>query len=235
VEYIKQIVLSSLLLVFKRFVADGGVVLSASPSSSSKSSKKSKKQNGTDEKSMADDEPSSLTLQVSEIDFPAVVSCIQLASSSSAEETTTHSSQTRHHALLLLSLLGSLAPEQVVDKLLPVFESLGSSLLKDDSYTFAIIQQTIESVLPAVLSHQQQEQKKHKKSDNDELVVPLLKIFVDAARSPSCPSLPFFSRLLYFSPSSVTYASLLFFFFFFFFFFSAACPRISAFACLLFC
>uniref|UniRef100_A0A1X7SP37 HEAT repeat-containing protein 1 n=1 Tax=Amphimedon queenslandica TaxID=400682 RepID=A0A1X7SP37_AMPQE len=60
--------------------------------------------------------------------------------------------QTQHLSLLLLSTTASIYPDRILHNLMPVFAFMGSSLLRqDDSYTFDVINKTLESIVPTLV------------------------------------------------------------------------------------
>ncbi|KAF8630264.1 hypothetical protein AX17_005450 [Amanita inopinata Kibby_2008] len=61
--------------------------------------------------------------------------------------------QTFHQALLLISKLSRLAPESVLHNVMPIFTFMGSNVFhRDDTYSFNVVQQTIESIVPVMVS-----------------------------------------------------------------------------------
>ncbi|XP_017774859.1 PREDICTED: HEAT repeat-containing protein 1 [Nicrophorus vespilloides] len=57
--------------------------------------------------------------------------------------------QTHHHALLLLAHTAKFLPDHVLQHTIAIFTFMGSSVLRhDDSYSFQIINKTIETVIP---------------------------------------------------------------------------------------
>ncbi|KAJ3515006.1 hypothetical protein NLJ89_g2035 [Agrocybe chaxingu] len=61
--------------------------------------------------------------------------------------------QTFHQALLLIANLARLAPESVLHNVMPVFTFMGSNVFhKDDSYGFKVVQQTIDGIVPIMVS-----------------------------------------------------------------------------------
>ena len=62
--------------------------------------------------------------------------------------------QSRSAGLLLVAQLAALLPTAVVQHLMPMLACLGrSSLHRDDSYSFYVVQQIIEAVIPALHEH----------------------------------------------------------------------------------
>ncbi|KII90106.1 hypothetical protein PLICRDRAFT_686024 [Plicaturopsis crispa FD-325 SS-3] len=88
--------------------------------------------------------------------------------------------QTFHQALLLVASLSRLAPESVLHNIMPVFTFMGSNVFhRDDSYSFRVVQKTIDSIVPVMVSSLKQE-----KTDKLELYIgsrDFLRIFTDAA------------------------------------------------------
>ncbi|OOG00524.1 hypothetical protein ASPCADRAFT_202383 [Aspergillus carbonarius ITEM 5010] len=65
---------------------------------------------------------------------------------------TTDSPQVQNAALLLVAGLSVIAPELVLHSVMPIFTFMGSSVLrKDDEYSVAVIDQTIDQVVPALI------------------------------------------------------------------------------------
>ncbi|KAJ5379781.1 U3 small nucleolar RNA-associated protein 10 [Penicillium cataractarum] len=65
---------------------------------------------------------------------------------------TTDSPQVQNAALLLVAGLSVIAPELVLHSVMPIFTFMGSSVLrKDDDYSVAVIDQTIDQVVPALI------------------------------------------------------------------------------------
>lgn len=72
-----------------------------------------------------------------------VVQCIRV----------TDNPQTHNEALLLLAATGSRYPDIVLINIMPVFTFMGSNILrKDDSFSFHVIEKTLETVFPSLLS-----------------------------------------------------------------------------------
>jgi len=80
------------------------------------------------------------------------------------------SPQTHHHALLLLATIASLHADRVLASIMPIFTFMGANVLRqDDQYSFAVIKQTVEQILPPLVA-------KQSKAD----VKLVIKVFVDA-------------------------------------------------------
>ncbi|KAF8980018.1 HEAT repeat-containing protein 1, partial [Haplosporangium bisporale] len=87
--------------------------------------------------------------------------------------------QTHNQALLLMAAIASLYPEKVLHNIMPVFTFMGANVLRqDDNYSFHVIQQTLEKIIPPLVNaHRRQ-------SDETKSLVmqvrPIIKVFVDA-------------------------------------------------------
>ncbi|PFH46286.1 hypothetical protein AMATHDRAFT_155738 [Amanita thiersii Skay4041] len=104
--------------------------------------------------------------------------------------------QTFHQALLLISKLSRLAPDSVLHNIMPVFTFMGSNVFhRDDTYSFKVVQQTIESIVPIMVSSLKQ-------SHTDKLDLHIasrdfLRVFTDAANHiPRHRRNNFFSHLV---------------------------------------
>ncbi|KAH7920221.1 hypothetical protein BV22DRAFT_1199044 [Leucogyrophana mollusca] len=88
--------------------------------------------------------------------------------------------QTFHQALLLMATLARLTPESVLHNIMPVFTFMGSNVFhRDDSYSFKVVQKTIENIVPVMASSL-----KNKYTHGLELYVgarDFLRIFTDAS------------------------------------------------------
>ncbi|TDL26887.1 hypothetical protein BD410DRAFT_763071 [Rickenella mellea] len=88
--------------------------------------------------------------------------------------------QTFHQALLLMASLSRLAPVSVLHNIMPIFTFMGSNVFhRDDSYSFRVIQKTIQSIVPVMTSSLKQ-----KFSDPLNLSIgsrDFLRIFTDAS------------------------------------------------------
>uniref|UniRef100_A0A3Q1EQT7 HEAT repeat-containing protein 1 n=1 Tax=Acanthochromis polyacanthus TaxID=80966 RepID=A0A3Q1EQT7_9TELE len=64
--------------------------------------------------------------------------------------------QTHHHALLLLGTTAAIFPEKVLLNIMPIFTFMGANLLRlDDAYSFRVIDQTVQMVVPALIQANQ--------------------------------------------------------------------------------
>jgi U3 small nucleolar RNA-associated protein 10 len=90
-------------------------------------------------------------------------------------------------ALLLLSSIALLQPQKIIGSVMPIFTYMGASALRqDDNYTFHVIQKTIESVLPPVISSSSTAEGK--------TIREIVQVFVDAL-----PYVPQHRRVLLFA------------------------------------
>ncbi|THU93396.1 hypothetical protein K435DRAFT_779869 [Dendrothele bispora CBS 962.96] len=65
----------------------------------------------------------------------------------------TDNPQTFHQALLLIASLTRLAPESVLHNIMPVFTFMGSNIFhRDDTYSFAVVQKTIDNIVPVMIT-----------------------------------------------------------------------------------
>ncbi|XP_045600179.2 HEAT repeat-containing protein 1 [Procambarus clarkii] len=102
-------------------------------------------------------------------------------------------SDTHRRAMLILALAAKISSEAVMHNMMSIFTFMGTSLLRrDDSYSFQVIHQTIQSIVPALI-----------KSETEEnLLVKLAQVcqvFVDAL-----PDLPEHRRLALFTQLAST-------------------------------
>ncbi|KAG0355784.1 HEAT repeat-containing protein 1 [Gamsiella multidivaricata] len=87
--------------------------------------------------------------------------------------------QTHNQALLLMAAIATLYPEKVLHNIMPVFTFMGANVLRqDDNYSFHVIQQTLEKIIPPlVAAHRRQS------VESQSLVMqvrPIIKVFIDA-------------------------------------------------------
>lgn len=104
--------------------------------------------------------------------------------------------QTFNQALLLMATLARLAPDAVLLNIMPIFTFMGSNVFhRDDSYSFRVVQKTIGSIVPVMISSLR---KSH--PERFELHVAsraFLRIFTDAANHiPRHRRTGFFSQLV---------------------------------------
>ncbi|KAI0070967.1 hypothetical protein K474DRAFT_1669523 [Panus rudis PR-1116 ss-1] len=103
--------------------------------------------------------------------------------------------QTFNQALLLMATLARLAPDAVLLNIMPIFTFMGSNVFhRDDSYSFRVVQKTIDSIVPVMVSSL-------KVDHSDRLGLytaarPFLRIFTDAANHiPRHRRTAFFTQL----------------------------------------
>ncbi|XP_059617270.1 HEAT repeat-containing protein 1 homolog [Phlebotomus argentipes] len=105
-----------------------------------------------------------------------------------------HNPQTHHHALQLICFASSIIPEQVLHNMMDIFTFMGSSVVRqDDAYSFQIISNIIENVIPILV-------KKSEEKSSEELeflVAPVLNVFVDIILDvPEHRRLPMYVKLI---------------------------------------
>ncbi|KAF8515684.1 armadillo-type protein [Hysterangium stoloniferum] len=88
--------------------------------------------------------------------------------------------QTFNQTLLLIANLARLAPEFVMQNVMPIFTFMGSNVFhRDDTYSFRVVQKTVDSIVPVVINSL-----KHKHPGSLELqkaARDFLRVFTDAA------------------------------------------------------
>ena len=83
--------------------------------------------------------------------------------------------QTHQLSLLLMGAIASLYPDSVLTHIMSVFTFMGANVLRqDDNYSFHVIQQTLEKVIPPLLARHTVRSVVHVD------IKPVLKVFVDA-------------------------------------------------------
>lgn len=106
----------------------------------------------------------------------------------------TQNPQTHHHALQLLSHSAKMLPDQVLHNMMDIFTFMGSSVVRhDDAYSFQIITNIIESIIPTLTRANEN----RTQSKRNELVLPVLKVFGDIILDvPEHRRLPLYTKLL---------------------------------------
>ncbi|CAL8302708.1 unnamed protein product [Lota lota] len=105
--------------------------------------------------------------------------------------------QTHHHALLLLGTVASIFPEKVLHNIMPIFTFMGANIMRlDDSYSFQVINKTVQTVIPALIkAHEGSEGPQT--SSMDVVVIKIVHVFVDALpHVPEHRRLPILSQLV---------------------------------------
>ncbi|KAJ3226267.1 HEAT repeat-containing protein 1 [Clydaea vesicula] len=109
------------------------------------------------------------TSDENELRVDYVVQCIR----------TTDNPQTHNASLILMAAIAKVNPDPVLINIMPVFTFMGANVLRqDDNYSFYVIRQTLETILPALLSKHNNVSSPHMQMILS--VKPVLKVFVDA-------------------------------------------------------
>uniref|UniRef100_A0A8C3P1J6 HEAT repeat-containing protein 1 n=1 Tax=Cyanoderma ruficeps TaxID=181631 RepID=A0A8C3P1J6_9PASS len=97
--------------------------------------------------------------------------------------------QTHHHALLLLGAVAGMFPDKVLHNIMPIFTFMGANVLRlDDTYTFQVINKTVQMVIPALIQSS---------GGVQEVVIKIIRVFVDALpHVPEHRRLPILSQLI---------------------------------------
>lgn len=100
----------------------------------------------------------------------------------------TQNPQTHHHALQLLSYTASMIPELVLHHITEIFTFVGTSVVRrDDAYTYQIISNIIQSIIPTLIASKRSRAGGKKADDSgaeaqaaeQAAVVPILRVFAD--------------------------------------------------------
>ncbi|NXP45521.1 HEAT1 protein, partial [Heliornis fulica] len=105
--------------------------------------------------------------------------------------------QTHHHALLLLGAVAGMFPDKVLHNIMPIFTFMGANVLRlDDTYTFQVINKTVQMVIPALI--QAEDSDLSESSGNvEEVVIKIIRVFVDALpHVPEHRRLPILAQLI---------------------------------------
>lgn len=100
--------------------------------------------------------------------------------------------KTHHQSLLLLNLAATIFPDYVLNNIMSIFTFMGSSIIRqDNSYSFQVISQTIETIVPALL------QASHQQKDSLQVIATVIRVFVDSLlHIPRHRQLPLFTKLI---------------------------------------
>uniref|UniRef100_A0AAY4AU52 HEAT repeat-containing protein 1 n=1 Tax=Denticeps clupeoides TaxID=299321 RepID=A0AAY4AU52_9TELE len=100
--------------------------------------------------------------------------------------------QTHHHALLLLGTIAGIFPEKVLHNIMPIFTFMGANIMRlDDSYSFQVINKTVQTVIPALIQVGVSE------TYMECVVTKIMHVFADALpHVPEHRRLPILSQLL---------------------------------------
>uniref|UniRef100_A0A8C3P5N8 HEAT repeat-containing protein 1 n=1 Tax=Cyanoderma ruficeps TaxID=181631 RepID=A0A8C3P5N8_9PASS len=103
--------------------------------------------------------------------------------------------QTHHHALLLLGAVAGMFPDKVLHNIMPIFTFMGANVLRlDDTYTFQVINKTVQMVIPALI---QDSDLSESSGGVQEVVIKIIRVFVDALpHVPEHRRLPILSQLI---------------------------------------
>ncbi|NWX89570.1 HEAT1 protein, partial [Nothoprocta pentlandii] len=105
--------------------------------------------------------------------------------------------QTHHHALLLLGAVAGMFPDKVLHNIMPIFTFMGANVLRlDDTYTFQVINKTVQMVIPALI---QAEESGAPEAPGgvEEAVTRIVRVFVDALpHVPEHRRLPLLAQLV---------------------------------------
>lgn len=98
----------------------------------------------------------------------------------------TQNPQTHHHALQLLSHTASMIPERVLHNMMDIFTFVGTSVVRrDDAYTYQIISDIIQSIIPTLIASKQSSRRAGADGADEAAaaeqaaVVPVLRVFAD--------------------------------------------------------
>ncbi|XP_064269854.1 HEAT repeat-containing protein 1 [Passer domesticus] len=105
--------------------------------------------------------------------------------------------QTHHHALLLLGAAAGIFPDKVLHNIMPIFTFMGAHVLRlDDTYTFQVINKTVQMVIPALIQAEDSDLSESSGSV-EEVVIKIIRVFVDALpHVPEHRRLPILSQLI---------------------------------------
>uniref|UniRef100_A0A8C0C2D1 HEAT repeat-containing protein 1 n=1 Tax=Buteo japonicus TaxID=224669 RepID=A0A8C0C2D1_9AVES len=104
--------------------------------------------------------------------------------------------QTHHHALLLLGAVAGMFPDKVLHNIMPIFTFMGANVLRlDDTYTFQVINKTVQMVIPALI--QVNSDLSESSGSVEEVVIKIIRVFVDALpHVPEHRRLPILAQLI---------------------------------------
>ncbi|KAF1401882.1 HEAT repeat-containing protein 1, partial [Spheniscus magellanicus] len=105
--------------------------------------------------------------------------------------------QTHHHALLLLGAVAGMFPDKVLHNIMPIFTFMGANVLRlDDTYTFQVINKTVQMVIPALIQAEDSDLSESSGSV-EEVVIKIIRVFVDALpHVPEHRRLPILAQLI---------------------------------------
>ncbi|NXF98536.1 HEAT1 protein, partial [Eubucco bourcierii] len=105
--------------------------------------------------------------------------------------------QTHHHALLLLGAVAGMFPDKVLHNIMPIFTFMGANVLRlDDTYTFQVINKTVQMVIPALIQAEDSDLSQSS-GTVEEVVIKIIRVFVDALpHVPEHRRLPILAQLI---------------------------------------
>ncbi|KAM6365959.1 HEAT repeat-containing protein 1 isoform 1-T1 [Alca torda] len=127
------------------------------------------------------------TLDKEKLNVEVIVQCIRISKMP----------QTHHHALLLLAAVAGMFPDKVLHNIMPIFTFMGANVLRlDDTYTFQVINKTVQMVIPALIQAEDSDLSESSGSV-EEVVIKILRVFVDALpHVPEHRRLPILAQLI---------------------------------------
>ncbi|NXB80217.1 HEAT1 protein, partial [Donacobius atricapilla] len=127
------------------------------------------------------------TLDKEKFNVELIVQCIRISKMP----------QTHHHALLLLGAVAGMFPDKVLHNIMPIFTFMGANVLRlDDTYTFQVINKTVQMVIPALIQAEDSDLSESSGSV-EEVVIKIIRVFVDALpHVPEHRRLPILSQLI---------------------------------------
>ncbi|XP_072906670.1 HEAT repeat-containing protein 1 [Hemitrygon akajei] len=110
---------------------------------------------------------------------------------------TSNMPQTHHHALLLLGAAAGMFPDKVLHNIMPIFTFMGANVMRlDDSYSFQVINKTVQTVIPALIQADN-EGPVEIKENVESVVTKIIRVFVDAMpHVPEHRRVPVLSKLI---------------------------------------
>ncbi|NXW33143.1 HEAT1 protein, partial [Phaetusa simplex] len=127
------------------------------------------------------------TLDKEKFNVELIVQCIRISKMP----------QTHHHALLLLGAVAGMFPDKVLHNIMPIFTFMGANVLRlDDTYTFQVINKTVQMVIPALIQAEDSDLSESSGSV-EEVVIKIVRVFVDALpHVPEHRRLPILAQLI---------------------------------------
>ncbi|KAI9355028.1 hypothetical protein DFJ73DRAFT_825808 [Zopfochytrium polystomum] len=108
------------------------------------------------------------SLMESSLRLELIVQCVRV----------TENPQTHHSALLVMSEVAELFPDAVLNNVISIFTFMGANILRrDDEYSFYVIQQTLNSIIPAIVKRHSE---KLARPDVIREMVPVIEVFADS-------------------------------------------------------